>query len=71
MTIETKYNIGDKVWLMFNDSVSNEKIEKISITVEKRNLDIYKTIYYKLVNYSQWYEEQKFFSTKKDLIDSL
>lgn len=69
MTIETKYNIGDKVWFMHNNSVNCETIIKIDVFIERDV--IYNNIFYHIYNYCSPYIEQKLFPTKEDLLKSL
>jgi hypothetical protein len=64
MTIETKYNIGDEVWVMsYNNHIHCDKIVSISI---KSDLSI-------MYNFSCLFsrEESKIFPTKEELLKSL
>ena len=68
MTIETKYNIGDEVWTIVEDKVSECPI--LSITVKK---GIWKeeieVMYY--IDNCEWRYEQELFPTKEELLKSL
>lgn len=72
MTIETKYNIGDKVWFMYDNSVRSATVIKIDVLIEKNKnrTSIHKTISYGLFDYFK-YPEDKLFPTKKELLKSL
>lgn len=51
MTIETKYNIGDVVWIkLFNGQFTHGKILFIEITVKENKTLIYYTIEHKKSN---------------------
>lgn len=73
MTIETRYNIGDRVWFMHDNKVKNEIIIKIDAVILKdmNCNDVGKTILYGLFNYSRCYAEHKLFPTKEELLKSL
>lgn len=71
MTIETKYNIGDEVWFIWDNIVRNAKIDGIwSITVNPE-----KSIIYQLN--MTWHDapllfkENALFPTKEELLKSL
>lgn len=78
MTFTTKYEIGQKVWVMFGSDVAAKpievKINQVQIT-QRENKQIH-IIYYvpnpKDVKASDaMYNELHLFPTKKDLLDSL
>jgi hypothetical protein len=73
MTIETRYNIGDRVWFMHDNKVESEIIIKINAVIEKdmNRTGVYKSIAYSLFNYCRYYTEDKLFPTKEELIKSL
>jgi hypothetical protein len=73
MTIETRYNIGDRVWFMHDNKVESEIIIKINAVIEKdmNCTGVHKSIAYSLFNYSGYYTENKLFPTKEELIKSL
>ena len=70
MTIETKYNIGDKVWFQTLGTNHNANIIHI-------NIDIYPNgeheIHYNLHNKGYSYErhEDELFKTKEELLKNL
>lgn len=73
MTIGTKYNIGDEVWFMHDNSVKNARIIKIGAVIE-RDMDsafLYKNVWYNLYNYCSPYIECRLFPTKAELLKSL
>jgi hypothetical protein len=64
MTIETKYNIGDEVWVMsYNNHIHCDRIVSISI---KSDLSI-------MYNFQNMFsrEEKEIFPTKEELLKSL
>ena len=73
MIVEIKYNIGDKVWFMYNNSVKCEPIIKINALIEKdmNSTNIHITILYHLYDYCTSYIESKLFPTKEELLKSL
>ena len=68
MTIETKYNIGDEVWFMFDGKPLNGKIARISEYTIK-----VKVIFEdgKEYLFGRDIKGFKYFSTKEELIKSL
>ena len=71
MTIETKYNIGDEVWFIWENMVQSAKIDSIcSITVDPE-----KSVIYQLD--MTWnkapllFKEIALFPTKEELLKSL
>lgn len=76
MKIESKYSLGDKVWVIIHETVSNRTIRKINIILEsnKFNSGDYarETITYSFDCYLELsLPEERLFSTKQELIDSL
>lgn len=77
MTIETKYNIGDKVWVIVNNKVHHIRIEEIKVSIEKTmiiedgvlSISEYKTLY--SVGWGDWHKESDIFHTKEELLKSL
>lgn len=70
MTIETKYNIGDVVWIkLFNGQFTHGKILFIEITVKENKTQIYYTIEHKKAMHTAW--ERWCFPTKEELLKSL
>lgn len=69
MTIETKYNIGDKVWYKRHGKIFHDTICEIKV-----NIDCFGEAY---IHYKLWdtpdvlKEESDLFSTKEELIKSL
>lgn len=73
MTIETKYNIGNEVWFMHDNSVKSARIIKIEAVIEKdmNSAGIHKTTLYHLFDYHKSYRESQLFPTKEELLKSL
>lgn len=63
MTIETKYNIGDEVWAMYNNSPFKYKIDKVIIVQNK-------LLQYRVVGHEYFFESE-LFPTKEELLKSL
>lgn len=68
MTIETKYNIGDKVFLLYNNEIKEEYITEIGIYCSKTTNQY---ISYVLSKFETEIPECKLFSSKEELINSL
>lgn len=73
MTIETKYNIGDEVWVhnIFTKDIIKGKVLSFTITAAGKCTSI---IYY--VTSDKWFnpcsfQEQLLFPTKEELLNSL
>lgn len=75
MTIETKFNIGDKVWFIYGRSVSYGTIKEVSACHRIRNEFGYTgtEIDYRIETgyISECIEEKYLFRTKQELLDSL
>lgn len=69
MTIETKYNIGDKVWQMRDNEPTQFTIDRMRVLATNLSDAIY--IYYEVVGSSKEYYESELFPTKQALLDSL
>ena len=77
MTIETKYNIGDEVWVIAGNKAQHLRIEAIEVSIEKAmitedggfSISEYKTSY--SVGRGNWYKESDIFPTKEELLKSL
>lgn len=68
MTIETKYNVGDRVWTnVFRQQILEFEIDEIKIMV-KHETKVWSIDY--LVNGS-WLREEEFEPTKEELLKSL
>lgn len=63
MTIETKYNIGDEVWFMFQGKVQSGYIVSITIYGD--------CIIYNMRAYCLSFKESLLFPTKEELLKSL
>lgn len=70
MTIETKYNIGDKVWFQTLGMNYNAKIIHINIDVFP-NGEHEINYYLRNKGYSYERHEDELFSTKEELLKSL
>lgn len=65
MEIKTKYNIGDKVWLMHNNKCVLKRIENISIDVSNMYIQ------YLFDGNDIWLSEKYLFPNKEELLKSL
>lgn len=77
MKIETKFDIGQEVFFMFNNKVRCEEIEKIRAMVEHKNKCFATTetrACYWLKPWSgdgDFFSEEKLFASKEELLASL
>lgn len=67
MTIETKYSIGDAVYILYNNSIQKSTIKRIDIS---RNIaNAFNFTYYFIANFSdRTFKESELFPTKEDAI---
>ena len=70
MKLETKYNIGDEVWLIGNHALLQGKIIKLSLDVEKCN-EINISYFVQTDKFNGWVDSEYVFRTKQELLDSL
>ena len=70
MTIETKYNIDDKVWFMNEGEPTSERIVRIDIEQYERKQFVEYTVVLSDVILTSFYE-QELFPTKEELLKSL
>ena len=69
MKIETKYNIGDKVYFLFENKVQRSNIQLINIRIgNKIGVEYYIQTTHED---SLWFTEEEIFPTKEDLLKSL
>jgi hypothetical protein len=66
MTIETKYNVGDKVWSMKDNKPQTNTIDRIRAYASD---DVY--IEYEVIGSSKEHAEHELFPSKQDLLNSL
>lgn len=71
MEIKTKYNIGDTIYLMYNNAVSCTSIDKISLTIDREKTTLLYGVYPHMGGSIIWYKEREFFPTKEELLKSL
>lgn len=74
MTIETKYNIGDEVWLMYdNRAVTAQVISMKTIVEELMFGTIIVNIYYRIKNihFDREISEPHIYAAKEELLKSL
>ena len=67
MTIETKYDIGDMVWFLYNGEETTDIVELIIISNGESKI----SIKYELSKFNDKFGEYELFPTKQDLINSL
>ena len=70
MTIETKYNIGDEVWVMYNNKPMEVLIKRISCYCGRWGHLLKEDIMY-LVDNDCCFNEDELFPTKEELLKSL
>jgi len=76
MIIETKYNVGDLVFILNNKGIQKEEIKSMTINIYKKGdnaSDMNKeyTILYVLTGFRDHQREDFLFKTKEELIASL
>lgn len=77
MTIETKYNIGDEVWVIVENRAQCLRIEGVAVSTLSETFDESgKLISYRIrINYylgdGYWVNDSDCFPTKEELIRSL
>lgn len=74
MTIETKYNIGDEVWLMYENRAVAAQVISMKVTVEELMFGtIIKNIYYRIKNqhFDREISEHRIYASKEELLKSL
>ena len=74
MTIETKYNIGDEVWLMYENRAVTAKVISMKVTVEELMFGtIIENIYYRIKNqrFDREISEPHIYASKEELLKSL
>jgi len=68
MEVETKFDIGDKVWLIYNNLVTALKVSGYRITIDESfNPEIVYTLNYNCLEVA----ESQLFKTKEELLNSL
>jgi hypothetical protein len=77
MTIETKYDIGDEVWVIIENEVQKLRIQECKVSTARATRSEYgkfQVIEYRIVYYfgdGEWVSESKCFPTKEELLKSL
>ena len=66
MKLETKYNVGDKIWAMYNNRPNIYEVLRITVSCD----DIDKNISYR-TNDGKYFSEEDIFSSKEELLKSL
>jgi hypothetical protein len=70
MDIQTKFGIGQQVYILWNDAVKRAPVTSIRISVTEDNLHIFYTkIVYTVLGSEQ--DEKKVFGTIEELLDYL
>ena len=71
MTIETKYNIGDEVWVDVNGTPTQGKVKWIDIHIGRLGGEQIITVRYQVLSYETPYSEGLVFPSKEELLKSL
>lgn len=71
MTIKTKYNIGDEVWVSVKGKPTKGKVRGINARIGKLGDTIYSRITYEVISYELPYIEDAVSLTKEELLKSL
>lgn len=69
MKIETKYDINQEVWAVFEDKVQKGNILRIKIHVSDTKTVVHYEV--KFLQSSWTYYDNQIFATKEELIDNL
>lgn len=71
MTIGTKYNIGDEVWVSVDGKPTQGKVRYIDAHIGHFGNQLRGTIRYGVISYEPAYDEEDVFPTKEELLKSL
>ena len=71
MAIETKYKIGDKVWVVSDGEPTQGKVKWIDIHIGRLGEEQIIEVRYQVLSYETPYSEGLVFSTKEELLKSL
>ena len=71
MKIETKYNIGDKVWLMWNNKAVQSTVKEIFIEVKQKRISEEYALEDRISEYHRALTSGELFPTKEELLKSL
>lgn len=71
MTIETKYKIGDKVWVESDGKPTQGKVRWIDIHIGRLGEEQITEVRYQVLSYETPYSEGLVFCTKEELPNSL
>lgn len=74
MTIETKYNIGDEVWMMYENRAETAQVISMEVTVEELMFGtIIENLYYRIKNqhFDRKISEPHIYASKEELLKSL
>ena len=71
MLIETKYKIGDKVWVVSDDKPTQGKVRWIDIHIGRIGEEQITEIRYRVLSYETPYSEELVFSSEEELRKNL
>lgn len=71
MRIETKYSIGDVVWVIWDNKIQSTKVNRINIECSLAHKGSFGQMYMVDAIPGRWNELKDVFATKDDLIDNL
>ena len=71
MTVETKYNIGDEVWVMSDGKPTQGKVKWIDIHIGRLGEEQIIEVRYNVLSYDPPYSESLLSPTKEELLKSL
>jgi hypothetical protein len=71
MTIGTKYNIGDEVWVCVDNTPIQGKVRAINARISKLGDSLKGIVRYEILSYMLPYDECQVFPTKEELLKSL
>lgn len=71
MLIETKYKIGDKVWVVSNGKPTQGKVRWIDIYIGRLGEEQITEVRYRVLSYETPYSEELVFSSEEELRKNL
>lgn len=74
MTIETKYNIGDEVWLMYENKAITARVLDMNVEIREHIMgDVFASCYCKIKcpHFTREIHDSHLFPTKEELLKSL
>jgi hypothetical protein len=74
MTVETKFNIGDEVWLMYDNMAITAQVIEMNVEIRENYLSVVNANCYckiKSPHFTREIHDSRIFPTKEELLKSL